>query len=326
MNRLTIIFAAALLFSACICAQGAECGIVNGSFEEDGVINKIALQDPNGWVVGPLAGKFAGLVYTNWATDGLYNLTLYSDWFKTFATGETATVSQEVDLTDVNEVTFDVELSTYSGARWDPAICVPVLLVDGEVVWTVDTGLTDIRGEYRGQSYIVEDRFRDQQPHSLSLGLMMKVDGTLYEQYFTDWDNFECTIFCNGGGLLSGDINRDCYVDVLDLKALADVWLAPVEPQDKRNLSHVDDQQGFATIDFFDFAVYGDQWIADYIDLQAFLDQWLEQIELGDPYNLFTEDDVPPAGVVNFYDFAGVAENWMQTSWIPDEPVEEPGN
>jgi hypothetical protein len=151
---------------------------------------------------------------------------------------------------------------------------------------------------------------------------MMTYDLPLYEQYFTDWDNFDCTVFCNGGGLLSGDVNRDCYVDILDLQSLADIWLAPVDPQDGRNLSNVDDQEGFATIDFFDFALYGGEWVTDYADLQAFVDQWLEQIELGDPYNFFTEDDVPPVGVVNFYDFAGVAENWMQTSWIPDEPVD----
>jgi len=106
---------------------------------------------------------------------------------------------------------------------------------------------------------------------------------------------------------------------------LADAWLEPVDPQDNRNLSGVDDQQGFATVDFFDFALYGQQWVTDYTDLQVFLDLWLEQIELGDPYNFFTDDDIPPAGVINFYDFSAVAENWMQTSWIPDEPV-EPGN
>ena len=62
--------------------------------------------------------------------------------------------------------------------------------------------------------------------------------------------------------------------------------------------------------------------MTDYLDLKQFVEQWLEQIELGDPYNFFMEDDVPSVGVVNFFDFSVMAESWMQSSMIPEEPVE----
>ena len=322
MNRLVVIVVAAFLVTAGGFAQAVECPIVNGSFEDDGAIDDIANQDPNGWTVGPFAGKFVGYVYLDWVTNGTYNLTLNSKWVQTFAAGETATVSQQIELTDVNEITFDLLLDTYVGNAWDPNVCEPVLLIDNEVVWNPDVSSADIRGEYLAQKYVVEDKYRDSELHELSLGLMVKVDEKLYEQYLTNWDNIACNVFCNGGGLLSGDLNRDCNVDALDLQLLADAWLTPVDPQDKRNVSHVDDQQGYATIDFLDFAVYGDQWVTDYLDLKQFVEQWLEQIELGDPYNFFTEEDVPPVGVVNFFDFSAMAKNWMQSSMIPEESVE----
>lgn len=320
MNRPKVIAIAVFLALACGLAQAVECSLVNGSFEDDGAINNIASKDPNGWTVGVLGSKFKGYVRVDWPTDGHYNLTLYSVSFYQFSFGETATFSQDIDLTDVNEIALDLMLETQTGQDWDPNVCAPVVMIDDNIVWTPDVNSSDISGEYRDVRYAVEDKYRDNQPHTLSLGLIMLVDQMIFEQYYTHWDSITCTFFCNGGGLLPGDLNRDCNVDTLDLGILADAWLSPVDPEDRINLSGVDDQEGFATIDFFDFAIYGDQWAANYADLQLFLEQWLEQIELGDPYNFFTEGDVPPTGVVNFYDFSVVADNWMETSMIPDEP------
>ena len=325
MKGLMTMAAVASVLLVCGYARAAECGIVNGSFEDDGALDNIAVQDPNGWTVGPLADKFIGYVYLDWATDGQYNLTLYARWLRNFTLGETAAISQPVDLADVNDITFDLRLTTFAGTAWDPNVVVPVLMIDDEVVWTPDTNNPDIRGVYLDQRYTVEDTYRDNQPHTLAFGLMVKIDGQLFEQYYTDWDNFACTVYCNGGGLLEGDVNRDCNVDTGDLQLMAEQWLAPVDPDLRLNLSHIDDQQGFATIDFFDFAVYGDQWLGNYADFKQFVDQWLEQVDLGDPYNFFTEEDVPPAGIVNFHDFVIMAQDWMQTSLIPEEP-EEPGN
>ena len=296
------------------------CGLINGSFEDDGRINDITAREPNGWDVNAPAGGFAGYVHYDWLTDGLFNLTMYADWLKTFTVDQTATVSQQLVLSDVNDITFDLKLETYTGSLWDPNVCTPVLMIDQDVVWQPMSSKPDIRGQYRGQTYTVEDKYRDDKPHKLSLGIRVKVADMLLERYTAHWDSIKCEAFCGGGGLLKGDLNRDCYVDIQDFALAAQTWLDPTEPQHPYNLSHADDQLGHGgTLDLFDFALYASAWQRDFADLLAFSEKWLQQVDLTDAHNLFKQDDVQPSAVVNFFDLAILADNWGQTSYMPQQ-------
>jgi hypothetical protein len=197
-------------------------------------------------------------------------LLISSQWFKAFTAGERAIVSQDVFLDDVNEITFDLKLDTYTGYRWDPNNATAVMMIDDGIVWEPNRASSDIRGEYIGQSYAVEDKYRDDNPHKLSFGIRINIDTAagFFEFYRVRWDSIECVIFCNGGGLLAGDFNRDCYVDVDDLQQAANVWLFEVESGDIHNLYREDDLAGFGTINFFDLAILADNWL-----LGSFMEQ-----------------------------------------------------
>jgi hypothetical protein len=243
-------------------AQAGVCEIINGSFEDDGPIDDITTQEPNGWDVNVPSGKFTGQVDASWSTDGSFSLFLSSQWYRAFAAGEAAFVSQGVFLDDVNEITFDLKLGTYIGF-WDPNNATAVVMLDGQIVWEPNSASSDIRGEYVGQSYAVEDKYRDGNPHKLSIGLKINVDTSagFSEFYRVWWDSIKCVIYCDGGGLLAGDFNRDCYIDVNDLELVTDLWLHEVDSNDKYNLFRDDDLAGFGTINFFDFAILADNWL-----------------------------------------------------------------
>ena len=238
-----------------------DCQIFNGSFELDEWIKNLAAKDPNGWDVNMPSGKFQGYVYTDWKTDGQYNLTLYADWFVTFAAGETARVSQQLNLTDVNEIVFDLNLYTYNSTLWDPKVCTPVLMVDNDVIWQADATKKDIRGQYLNLTYAVGDKYRDNKEHKLSLGIMVNAAGSFNEQYFSQWDAFQCTTFCNGFGLLPGDFNHDCFVDANDVQLMADVWLDKVQSYSRYNLFDPNEANPNDGVDFRDFAVFADYWL-----------------------------------------------------------------
>ena len=248
-----------LLAGNSVRAEG--CGIVNPSFEDDGRIDDITVQEPNGWSVDIAEGKFSGFTYTIWPTDGFFNLSLYTNNVQFYA-DDKAMVSQQVDLTAVSQITFDVKLQTKTGT-WDPNVCTAILMVDDDVVWEPNSLEADVRGEYRDQVYAVEDKYRDGQPHTLALGLRMNTDIRLWIKsvYQSEWDIVDCVIYCDGGGLLAGDFNRDCHVDVNDLEQMSDVWLLEVDSDDKHNLYRDDDLAGFGTINFFDLAILADNWL-----------------------------------------------------------------
>jgi len=187
-NVLTLLLFISL---ATICTATAQtCAILNGSFEDDGLINDIAVQEPNAWTVDIAGGKFVGYIYTAWRTDGFYGLTLYSKKRVQLFAGDTVTVSQQMDLAAVSEITFDVKLDTAFGA-WDPAVCSAVLLIDGDVVWRSNSVGSDVRGVYLGQVYAVEEKYRTAGLHTLSLGMRMNVDSYFWTDglYMTQWDN-----------------------------------------------------------------------------------------------------------------------------------------
>ncbi|UCG57859.1 MAG: hypothetical protein JSU70_23710 [Phycisphaerales bacterium] len=302
-------------------AQADVCEIQNGSFEVDGPIDDIAAQEPNGWTVSVPTGKFNGQTDASWSTDGNFSLFVFSQWFTAFSAGDEATFSQELDLNAVKEIKFDVRLDTYSGLSWDPNICTAVVWVDGEAVWESSIFGSASRGEHLDQVYAVEDKYRDGELHEVSFGLRINVDTEegFFEFYRVWWDSIECSFYCGGGGLLPGDFDRDCNVDVNDLELLAVTWLAEIEPDDTGNLFHGDDRAGYGMISLFDFAMYAIDWDGDLLDLQAFSEKWLGQVDLDDEHNLYRADDVNSIGIVNFGDFTVLAENWRGSSYKEDQ-------
>lgn len=313
MKKISVIGMMLAMLLITRCAQADVCEILNGSFELDGSIFDIRTQDPNSWQLTRPGDNFRGYILTDWPTDETYNLTLYSEQFSTFEPNDMATVSQSIDLADANQIRFDVKLE--SSSTWDPNISTAVLLIDDDVVWESNSVGTDVRGEYLDQTYVVEDKYRDGSLHKLSLGIRVNVGQMLFRRYYTHWDHIECTLFCGGGGLLAGDFNRDCYVDVNDLKLAADVWLNEVNPDNRVNLFQGDDLAGYGTINFSDFAIYADGWDGDAADLGMFAQKWLNEVPLDDQYNLFKDDDVEPKGIVNFSDFSMFADNWLSASY-----------
>jgi hypothetical protein len=141
------------------------------------------------------------------------------------------------------------------------------MLIDGNAVWESNSIGSDVRDEYFDQTYTVESKYKDGQMHLLSFGMRVNAAGSLSPSYKTHWDSIGCIIYCEGGGLLAGDFNRDCFVDANDLELLTDVWLDEVEPNDKYNLFHDDDSGGHGTINFLDFAIFADTWLgSSYIE------------------------------------------------------------
>ena len=261
-NLILIGVVMAMLFTANP-TQAEICEIVNGSFESDGKIDNIITQDPNGWIAEiPSGGKFTAKMDASWSTDGNWSLNISSQWFTPFAAGDMAKVSQQISLEDVNEITFDVRLETYTGAKWDPNDATVFMMIDDDLVWEPNNAVPDLRGVYE-QSYAVEDKYRDGNLHTLSIGLRINVDmpNGFFEFYRTWWDNIECGLFCNGGGFLAGDFNRDCYVDISDMKLMAELWLAERPVSDRFNLITDDDTDPNDIVNFFDFSIFADNWL-----------------------------------------------------------------
>jgi hypothetical protein len=271
MRNLLAIWAMMLMLFAAGWANADVCEIVNGSFEDDGFIDDITAQEPNAWDVNVPSGQFTGKTDASWSTDGSFSLFISSQWFTAFDANDAAIVSQDVFIDDVNEITFDLKLDTYSGLAWDPNIATVTVMIDDEIVWEPNNASPDIKGEYIGQSYAVEDKYRDGNPHKLSFGLRINIDSQsgFFEFYRVRWDSIDCVIYCDGGGFLAGDFNRDCRVDAGDLQQAADVWLLEVESADKYNLFRDDDLAGIGTINFYDLAILADNWLlTSYIEQQ----------------------------------------------------------
>ncbi len=254
------IAAIVVLLSAYTGLRAAECGLVNGSFEADGLIGDIRVKDPNGWDASVPAGRFSGYVSNTWPTDGSHNLKLVASWFVTFVAGDEATVSQEVLLDPIGQITFDLKLETQPSTPWDPNVCTAVALIDDDVVWESDFGQPDIRGEYPDQAFTVDAQYRDGQPHRLSLGLRMNTGGMFYEQYIGQWDAVECTLRSDDEGPLPGDFNADGFVTADDLMLMTAMWLIDVPAGDEYNLSGVDDVDADGMVNFYDFTVFSDNW------------------------------------------------------------------
>jgi hypothetical protein len=317
MKRAGFIFAIATVLM--LCSQAAEAGVIeNGSFEYPGELWPPLTPNycPVDWNDFNLPSRFWSYVFSDWVSDGEYNLTLYSrTGYRVFEVNEIGMISQHVPLTrEVNEITFDIRLYTSSGG-WDPNMRRAVVCIDGEVVWeSNDVGL-DVSGEYYDQNFVVPEKYKDGQPHKLSLGIRIDSNTLTNIAYYTDWDYVDSTTYCDGFGLLAADLNRDCYVDFFDLAMLADVWLAEVQSNDERNLFGGDDLEPDGFINFYDFAVYAGTYTGDMDDLAGLTDIWLEAVEPDNEYNLYTGDDLEPNGIINFFDFTVFAEEWGCSSY-----------
>ena len=296
--------------------QASVCEIANGSFESDGPISDITKSELSGWVVNVPVDKFGGEIDARWATDGSFSLAIFSQWFTSFAAQDLATVSQQVNLTDANEITFDLKLDTSLGTEWDPNKCTAVVMIEDDVVWQSSNVGSDIRGEYLGQAYTVEDKYRDQALHRLSFGLRVNVAETFFDYHIARWDSIDCTSFCTGVSILQGDLNYDCYVDMSDMNLLAEAWLDRVPLEHSYNLFRADDVVvGYGTINLLDFAVFASGWERNIYDLETFTEKWLDEVGLNDQYNLFAGDNVMPGGLINFFEFTTLANNWMSNSY-----------
>jgi len=241
----------------------ADCAVVNGSFESHGLVDNIYVRGLDGWDVQLPEGMFSGRIVTAWSTDGPHSLMLSANWLVTFAGGELGTVSQVILLNDVDRIVFDLKLET-SGSGWDPAACTAVVLVDNDVVWESNFDRADIRGEYRDQAYVVDDKYRDGQLHRLAFGLRVNAGGMFWTTYTGYWDSIRCASRACSGGPWTGDFNRDCVVDVDDLMMMAGQWLTEVPLDSPYNLSTTVDEnsRGAGTVNFLDWAAFSSNWLA----------------------------------------------------------------
>lgn len=294
--------------------QAGVCSIMNGSFEDDGYIADITVREPNGWSdVNIPAGKFAGYISSDWVTDGSYNLTIYSFWDTGFEANDIAMVSQEVFLTDVNEIIFDLKLQTYPNI-WDPSKRTAVVMIDGVEVWNSDDYQFPSNGEYRNQ--VIPIDVLDRKLHKLSLGIRADVNETSTNAdtlYYALWDSIELNCHCGGFGFLLEDFSRNCYVDMSDLNMLANVWLNEIaddDPDGRYNLYRNDEIEPHGSVNFFDFAVFSNSWDGNMPDLKMLVGQWLDKVDPDNEYNLYHADDVPPRGIINFSDFAVFSNSW----------------
>jgi hypothetical protein len=321
MKTIKVFTAVIIMFVMTQRTQAGVSSIMNGSFEDDGYIADITVKQPTGWSdVNIPAGKFTGYIYNDWVTDGSYNLTLYSFWYAGFEANDIAIVSQEVFLTDVNEIIFDLKLQTYPFDSWDADKRTAVVMIDGVEVWNSDDYLFPANGEYRDQVIPVDVLDRDL--HRLSLGIRADVNeasAVVDTLYYALWDSIEFNCHCGGFGFFLEDFNRNCYVDMSDLEILANVWLNDVvsedDPNNRYNLYRNDEIQPYGSINFFDYAVFSNTLDINIPDLKMFVEGWLGEVEIDNEYNLYHVDDVHPRLIINFLDFAIFADKWMQSSY-----------
>jgi hypothetical protein len=264
MGRYRVIAVVMLLLSMGDGLRAADCGLVNGGFEVDEAIDGIRSRSPTGWDANLPAGEFGGWVESSWPTEGAYNLMLSANWFMTFSGGEMGTVSQELSLAGVSAVVFDLKLRT-SGrvVGWDPNICTAVVLIDDDVVWESNFARADIQGEYPGQVCLVDEKYKDGQPHRLALGLRINTGGMFFEIYESYWDAVECVSDPGGGVLLPGDFDADGLIDACDLMLMAGMWAVDVPADSPLNLGTgtTEDPNGVVgRINFFDLAVLANNW------------------------------------------------------------------
>ena len=323
MKRKSVFAAVIIMMLLTNYMLGNDSTLVNGSFEDDGIIDNLRLKDPNGWtdVNMPVdvngVSLFGGWVNKDWPTEGKYNLAVFSRQV-TFNINDKAWVAQYVYLTDVNAIWFDLMLETYSNKPWDPNIGTVVLEIDNVPVWESPNDKADVRGQYRNQMYSVAPVYNDNILHKLALVLRINVAGIRNANYYAEWDNIRfglVSLACGGYGFPTGDFNHDCVVDFLDYAVLAGEWLNETDPCNPNyicDLYHGDESEPYGVINFRDFAVYAEDWDCNTAELGNFAKVWLQDVDANNPYNLYHGDDVEPIGIIDLADLAIFGENWLK--------------
>ena len=146
----------------------------------------------------------------------------------------------------------------------------------------------------------------------MSLCLRVNVNESSITKYMARWDSVRFDIYCEGFGYRPGDFNQDCFVDMNDLKLLAEQWLAE-PPAHKYDL--FEDSNNI--VNFRDFAVFADNWATDSFSYQQ-EDELLASDLNNDgivnflDYAILTEDRTSG----DYEDIAELAEQWLQKSWL----------
>ncbi len=334
MKKAVFIIAVMFMMLLSNTTKGGVSLVMNGSFENDGEIAPITTENtPQYWCdVNIPTGKFLCWVNTDWSTYGDGNsLTFYSE-LTAFVAGDMAMVSQQVYLEeDVNQIIFDLKLGAAGGYPWDPDKRSALVLIDNDIIWDSGDWPADANGEYRNQPVDINDVYKDGNWHTLKLAIRSNVSETeWFYEYTARWDFIKFDKYCGGFGYLWEDLNLDCYVDILDLKLLAEHWLAD-DPNEEYDLF----QDSF--VDFYDFAslaeywmcnTYWENWQSDNCfemelltgdlddsgevnsgDIAIFADNWLNEVSCN-------KADLNKDGSVNFLDFAVLANQWLHISWL----------
>ncbi|UCC22501.1 MAG: hypothetical protein JSW23_00040, partial [Planctomycetota bacterium] len=269
----------------------------------------------------------------DWLTHGDHYLILISYSYATFNINDMATVSQEVYLTDVSEIVFNVKLDTTYDDPWDPSKRSAVVSIDDEVVWESNSVGSDVRGEYYDQVYTVHTQYQDADPHKLSLGIRVNEGGYTYIKYLTKWDLVRFDTHCGGFGYLAEDFDGDCYIDGVDLAMLAEQWVVE-EPDEKYDLF----EDGI--INFDDYALFTDYWMANSnsvnwrddncyqselpvtdldddgivncVDYAVLMDDWMEEV----PEGTCLRGDINGSGEVDYTDLCMLLDGWLEKSWL----------
>jgi len=293
MKRTKIITAAVFVVLLCGYGRAGVSIVVNGSFEYNGrSVDYIEDNPPYRWCDIDLPDyRFGGSIWSDWSTDGDYGLVIYSYDWASFDVNDTATVTQQVYLTDAEKIVFDLQLDTTYDDVWDPNMRTAVLLIDDEVVWKSNSDSDDVRGEYPDQFYVIDEKYKDGNSHALSLGLRANKEGTPWVEYSTRWDSVR---LCGDMDYLPSDPDYDCLADFSDPLTC--------DPADNPNCGPVE----LEPLDFDNDGVVGPY------ELFALSSDWLED-GVCRGTNLYEPNEPDISGVVEFRDFAVLARKWMQS-------------
>lgn len=293
-------FAAMLVFAGW--GHAAVSIVMNGSFENSGLIGDITEEAPQSWCdVSLAADKFGGKVEDDWSAYGDYSLELWTEGFETFTAGDMATVSQEVYLTEASKIIFDLRLSSsYSTSPWDPNKRSALVMIDDIIVWDSNDWPADANDEYHNQEVDLGDfnGVFDTNSHWLSLAIRVNVDEDFYSyspKYKTQWDFVKFDAHCGGFGYLAADFNRDCYVDFSDFAVLAGQWL-------EGGIAYEDDLILDGVIDGLDLMFLAQDWLNS-----TYWQDWQKD----NCYEAkLLASDIKGDGIVNFQDFAVIVGQW----------------
>ena len=282
----------------CDGGNGEFSPIVNGSFEDDGTINNVIISEPNGWDVN-IPAEFGGTVTSSvWETDGSYSFMVSSNGNGTFKPGDKAVLTQQVNLSSVHEITFDIKLvgQRFGQIDWDGTKFTAIVEIDGNSVWQSEPNANDVNS-----ITIDVNSYTSCGLSTLTIGIRAGVDESVTPSYWTLWDNIKLWpsgTDCSGNGYLLADLDRSCYVDFNDVKVLGENWLRDdlVWPEDRIDIIWD------GMINMEDFAAVAYDWgkCSDPKDENCF----------GVPLEL--KGDLNLDGVVNLIDYRILAGKWRQ--------------